>query len=54
MCVRWALQDSNLGASGYEPAALTAELRARRARAEANTERDGQSWPIPAKGIFLE
>jgi hypothetical protein len=26
----WALQDSNLGASGYEPAALTAELRARR------------------------
>ena len=24
----WALQDSNLGTSGYEPAALTAELRA--------------------------
>jgi len=30
--VRWALQDSNLGASGYEPAALTAELRALRVR----------------------
>jgi hypothetical protein len=24
----WALQDSNLGPAGYEPAALTAELRA--------------------------
>src|SRR5262249_19652093 len=28
----WALQDSNLGASGYEPAALTTELRARKGR----------------------
>jgi hypothetical protein len=26
----WALQDSNLGRAGYEPAALTAELRALR------------------------
>ena len=24
----WALQDSNLGPTGYEPVALTAELRA--------------------------
>ena len=29
MQTTWALQDSNLGTSGYEPAALTAELRAR-------------------------
>ena len=26
---KWALQDSNLGPIGYEPTALTAELRAR-------------------------
>ena len=29
LMVEWARQDSNLGPTDYEPAALTAELRAR-------------------------
>jgi hypothetical protein len=28
--IKWAHQDSNLGQAGYEPAALTAELWARK------------------------
>ena len=32
--LEWALQDSNLGPIGYEPTALTAELRARALRSK--------------------
>ena len=38
---KWAHQDSNLGPTGYEPAALTAELWARAANTECQERATG-------------
>ena len=45
----WALQDSNLGRAGYEPAALTAELRARKEIADFGLRIANWSLPNPPR-----
>ena len=53
---RWALQDSNLGRAGYEPAALTTELRApkkcqvRSAKCQVECKVTSGKWWLPRGG----